>query len=81
MADVIKTRGTLQLVAEFSDGDDRTISLDNPALGVTAAAINAASAFAKENNLILGDKAAASFTRFKSAKKVATTTRYLDLTD
>lgn len=81
MADVIKTRGVLQLVAEFTDGDDRTITLDNPKAAPTAAAINAAAAFAKENKLIIGDKAEAGFTRFKSAKKVATTTRHLDLTD
>lgn len=81
MADVVKTRGTLQLVAEFADGDDRTLALDNPKYDVTAAAINAAANFAKQNNLILGDKASANFTRFKSAKKVATTTRYLDLAD
>lgn len=80
MADVVKSRGTLQLVAEFADGDDRTISLDNPRVSLTASAINSAAAFAKANNLILGDKLAADFTRFKSAKKVETTTRYLDLT-
>ena len=79
MADVIKTRGTLQLVAGFADGDDRTITLENPKITVTPSAINAAAAFAKANNLILGDKEAADFTRFKSAKKVATTTLYLDL--
>ncbi len=81
MADVIKSRGVLQLVAEFTDGDDRTITLDNPKTSLTASAINSASAYAKANNLIVGDKASAGFTRFKSAKKVATTTRYLDLTD
>ena len=81
MADVIKTRGVLQLVAEFTDGDDRTITLDDPSISLTASAINNVAAFAKTNNLILGDKAAAGFTRFKSAKKVATTTRYLDLTN
>ena len=79
MADVVKTRGVLQMVAEFSDGDDRTITLDNPKTSLTASAINSAAAYAKANNLSLGDKAGASFTRFKSARKVATTTRYLDL--
>ena len=79
MADVIKTRGTLQIVAEFSDGDDRTISLDNPSSEIGAAEINAVAAYAKNNNIILGDKEGADFSRFKSAKKVAQTTRYLDL--
>lgn len=80
MADVVKSTGTLQIVAEFTDGDDRTLTLDNPAATVTAAAINAASDYAKTHELIIGDKAGADFSRFKTAKKVATTTRYLDLT-
>ncbi len=85
MADVIKTRKVVQLVAEFADGDDRTISLDNPDPALDeaqlAAKINEASAFAKANGLLLGDKNQATFTRFKNAKKVESTTKYLDLTD
>ena len=79
MADVIKTRGVLQLVAEFADGDDRTLTFDNPKVNLTASEINSVAAYAKANNLILGDKLAANFTRFKSAKKVTTTTRCLDI--
>ncbi len=79
MADITKTKGTLQLVAEFTDGDDRTITVDNPKATLTAAEINAVSAYAKNNNILLGDKAGADFSRFKSAKKIAQTTKYLDL--
>lgn len=79
MADITKTKGTLQLVAEFTDGDDRTLSLDNPKATLTAAEINAVSAYAKTNNILIGDKAGAEFSRFKSAKKIAQTTKYLDL--
>lgn len=79
MADITKTKGTLQLVAEFTDGDDRTITVDNPKATLTAAEINAVSAYAKTNNILIGDKAGADFSRFKSAKKIAQTTKYLDL--
>lgn len=30
MADVVKTTGTLSIVAEFADDDTRTITLENP---------------------------------------------------
>ncbi len=81
MADITKIKGTLQLVAEFTDGDDRTITVDNPKATVSAADINAVSAYAKENKIIVGDKAGADFTRIKTAKKIAQTTKYLDLSN
>lgn len=85
MADVTKVRNTIQVVAEFSDGDDRTLSFDNPKATLTtdqlAAQINEASAYAKTHQVILGDKEQAEFVRFKTARKVANTTKYLDLTD
>lgn len=80
MADVIKTKGFLTLVAEFADGDDRTLTVDNPKADVAASEINSISAYIRDNDILLGDKAGADFTRIKSAKKTAQTTRYLDLT-
>ena len=81
MADVIKTTSTLQLVQAFVDGDDRTLSVDNPRSDLAAADIQALSDYIKANNLTVGDKNGADFSRIKSAKKVSQTTRYLDLTD
>ena len=80
MADTIKTKSTLHLVQAFIDGDDRTLSVDNPRSDVTAADIADLSTYMKNNNIVLGDKEGADFARIKSAKKVAQTTRYLDLT-
>ena len=85
MADVIKQRNVIQVVAAFTDGDDRTISLDvDPNLTLTnaqiAESINGAAAYAREHNILLGDKAGADFTGFKTAKKIVGTIRYLDLT-
>ena len=81
MADVIKTRGTLQLVQEFTDGDDRTLSLDNPRSDLEASDITELADYMKTNKIVIGDKAGADFTRIKSAKKISQTTRYLDLND
>lgn len=81
MADVIKTKGVLQMVAGFADGDDRTFTVDNPKATVTAAQIQAVSDYAVNNNILIGDKAGANFTGIKSAKKIAQMTKYLDLNE
>lgn len=78
MADVIKTTSTLSIVAEFKDGDDRTITLDNPRGGLSAADINALNEPAAA--VLVGDKDKADFLRFKSAKRKTTTVKHLDLT-
>ena len=82
MADIVKTKSTLQIVAEFVDNDDRAITLDNPASLTTAQfadSINAVGDYVKANNVIIGDKDGATFLRFKSAKKVTTTSTIYDL--
>lgn len=81
MADVIKTKGVLQMVAGFADGDDRTFTVDNPKATVSAAEIQAVSDYAANNNILIGDKAGANFTGIKSAKKIAQMTKYLDLNE
>ena len=83
MADIVKTRSNLQLTAEFVDNDDRILTLDNPASLTTAQfadSINAIGEYIKDNNAIIGDKEGANFLRFKSAKKVTTTSTIYDLT-
>lgn len=81
MADIVKTKNVLQLVAEFNDSDTRTINLDNPKANVTASQINAVGTYAKENNVIVGDKEGASFERFNSAKIITGQTTYFDLSE
>lgn len=80
MADVIKTKNTLSIEQEFTDGDTRIINLDNPASTISAAAINAVGAYCKANKCTIGDKAGADFLRFKSARITRGSTTYLDLT-
>lgn len=79
MADISKNTSTLTLVAEFTDGDDRTINLDNPKNGLTASVINACASYAP--GVLIGDKYSSDFYRFKSAKVTKRRTTYLDLND
>lgn len=74
MADIVKTRKTLSLQAKFADEDTRTITLDNPKNGLTAAQIKAV-----DGNTIIGDKAGAAFVRWETAKIVNATTTYYDI--
>lgn len=77
MADITKTTKQLILVAGFADGDDRTISLDNPKSDITAEQINAL----KDRGIItiVGDKNRAKFTGWKDARLVESTVTTLDL--
>ena len=77
MADTTKTTKQLKLVAGFIDGDDRTISLDNPRDSITAADISAMDSIAA--GVIFGDKAGATFKEWKSAAVIDTTVTTLDI--
>ena len=77
MADTTKTTKTLKIVAGFSDGDERTISIDNPRANITAADIKALDSLA--GGVIIGDKYQAPFTTFKDAGISETTKVELDL--
>lgn len=81
MADIIKEKNVLSLEMEFADGDTRTLTIDNPKETLGAAAINSLASYAVNNKLIVGDKAGANFTRFKTAKVTHGTTTYLDFND
>lgn len=76
MADIIRTADSLSLEAEFSDNDTRTITVANPKATVTAAQINELGDYCATNQVIIGDKAGADFSRFKSAK--ITRGQYID---
>lgn len=77
MADTTKTTKSLKIVAGFADGDERTISIDNPSATVSAAAISALDSLA--SGVLIGDKYGAAFTKFKDAGIYETTTVYLDI--
>ena len=79
MADKVTSKTVLSLGAEFTDGDTRTITLDNPKNGLTAEDILATTNGAKA--VLIGDKTGAPFLRWATAKKISATTTYLDLTE
>ena len=87
MADTIKSSNTLVLNAEFVDEDTRTISVDDPNATIVAAGASASASvsalgnFIKTNNILIGDKAGADFSRIKSAKVVIKSVTNLDLND
>ena len=77
MADTVKEKYTLQLIAEFVDGDTRTIALDNPNDSLTAQDIDNLSSLMVAG--LVGDKTGAQFYRWKSAAKVNKQTIDLDI--
>lgn len=77
MSDMTKTTQQLKIVAGFSDGDERTISIDNPVENITPAQIKALDSLAAD--VLIGDKYGAPFTTFKDAGIYQITKVELDL--
>lgn len=77
MADIVSTKKTLQLVAEFIDGDTRTITLENPKASLTAADIDATTSLMLQG--LIGDKTGAHFYRWKTAAVIDKNTIELDI--
>lgn len=77
MADTTKTTTQLKIVAGFSDGDERTLSIENPIDNITPAQIKALDSLA--SGVLIGDKYGAPFTTFKDAGIYETTKVELDL--
>lgn len=77
MADTTKTSYQVKLVAGFADGDERTISFDNPKPNITAADIKSLDSLAA--GVIIGDKYGAEFSLFRDAGIYEITRVELDL--
>ena len=77
MADTVKASETLNLEAEFVDGDTRSITLDNPKANLTAEQIDALAPIMVK--CLEGDKNGAQFLRWKIAKIVHKDTIDYDL--
>ena len=82
MADIVKTIRTDSMVAEFSDGDTRTLTQNDPLTQTESlvAAINDFATYCQANNIIIGDKASGAFSRIREAKVINKTTVNYDLT-
>lgn len=73
MADTIKTTKELKIENYFVDGDTRTIVYPNPRSDITSTEISELNSFIQENNLLVGDKAGATFGRINKVDRVTKT--------
>jgi len=80
MADKFTSEKSLQISAEFADGDTRILSVDNPTSAESiGAAVYDLQTFLQNNSVLIGDKAGAAFSRFAYANKVTKNKTVLDL--
>ena len=80
MADTQTTTRTLEMVAGYTDGDTRTITIENPKTSIDlAAAVRSLGTFCKDTQVIIGDKSGAPFKAFKSALVRTKTVTKLDI--
>lgn len=80
MADMQKTTETLSILCVFVDEDTRSITLKDPKATITSAEISTLNSFMQTNNIIVGDKEAATFGRIKTVTRVTKQEYQLDLT-
>ena len=76
MANTTTNTKSLTIVAEFLDGDDRSISLDNPRDGITWENISNLNQYAA--NVLIGDRESSAFNRIRSAHITQRHTLILD---
>lgn len=81
MADKTSTTYTLQMMAEFADGDTRTLNVVNPNMSVESlgAQVYELQTFLQNNSVLIGDKNGAAFSQFRYANKVTKQSTELDL--
>ena len=81
MSHVVKNERVLSAVLDFTDGDDRTLTIDAPNTSLDLATqVDSLGAYIKDHQILLGDKTGAECKGFKSAKLVNQKTTYLDIT-
>lgn len=78
--DTVTTRDVVNIDLYFVDGDNRTITLKNPADTITQEQVLELQTLIRTNNLLIGDKGGAAFGRINTVTKVTTTTTDFDLT-
>mgnify|MGYP003291840919 FL=1 len=74
--DTVKRENTMVIENLFVDGDTRNITLKNPKSSIAIADIESLNDFMQANNIIIGDKAGATFgriTKVTRKQKVSTT--------
>lgn len=77
MAIVNTTSTVLKIDNQFLDGDTRTITLKNPKAAITRQELDQLDNFMFEKNVIVGDKAGASFGKIKAVTRITTDTAHI----
>lgn len=70
----VTTVESLLIEVSFVDGDTRTITIRNPADDLTLNAFSEFSTWLATNQVIIGDRAGADFSKIKQARRRTTTT-------
>ena len=79
MSDTIKPSEELSIDCYFVDGDTRNLKIANPKASITSAEIESLNTLMQANNILVGDKAGATFGRITKATKVTKTETTLDI--
>lgn len=79
MADTITTSQYANFELYFVDGDTRTLTVNNTGSGLSAAAIGDLNTFIQTNNLLIGDRAGATFGKISKVTRVDQTTTKVEL--
>ena len=79
MADVIKTKGTLQLTLLDSNGNSNLLYIENPKASIAASEIATLNSFLTSSQVVLGE-GGTFITEISDAKLRINTTTKLDLT-
>ena len=79
MADTIKPSEELSIDCYFVDGDTRNFKIANPKSSITSAEIESLNTFMQANNILVGDKAGATFGRITKATRITKAETTLDI--
>lgn len=79
MADTIKPSEELSIDCYFVDGDTRNFKIANPKATITSAEIESLNTFMQANNILVGDKAGATFGRITKATRITKAETTLDI--
>lgn len=79
MSDTIKPSEELSIDCYFVDGDTRNFKIANPKATITSGEIANLNTLMQANNILVGDKAGATFGRITKATKVTKTETTLDI--
>lgn len=79
MADSVSSVSSLLIETLFVDGDTRTITIKNPTDNLTMNDFADLSSWLSNNQVLIGDRNGAAFSKIKQARNRSTTTLFYDI--